>query len=123
MRWRVLIGAVLLAGVLAWSGAGTTLAQERDGCTDTRFGGMGCMNDVRPFNYADPVVASNGWHLLRGGVVVIISHADMSMEIGPVNPPAAGSAASAPRDGLSLSGQYPGNNPRELYCIVFGRGC
>jgi hypothetical protein len=29
----------------------------------------------------------------------------------------------SPRDEISVRGAYPGNDGRQLYCIVYSRGC
>jgi hypothetical protein len=122
MRWRVVLSAITVAGALAWGGVAPTLAQGRDGCGDTRFGSSaGCMNDVREFNFSDPGIANYTWHQLRGRYIVTY-YADMRVELIPVSD-ANASAAAAPRDAMSPRGEYQGNTPRELYCMVYARGC
>jgi hypothetical protein len=130
MYARILIAVVLVAGALAWSGAAPTHAQERDGCYDTRFGSMGCMSDIRSFNFGDPVLERNGRHLLsnnRGlanADVIYISYANMDMDVVVTPRAESGSARSASRTPpYQMRGEYQGSNAREWLCIVYSRSC
>jgi hypothetical protein len=53
--------------------------------------------------------------------VVIIASADATTTAPPavVMPP----GVPSPRDEISVRGAYAGNDARQLYCIVYSRGC
>lgn len=117
MRWRSLGMAAVVVAALGVIGAPRAHAQEMDQCYDTRWGRMGCVR-MEEFNFSDPTMAMNSRYLLRGDAIYITTNS-MTMSTMPQD-------AAASRSGTNRStfrGEYPGENGRELYCIVFARGC
>ena len=71
MKWATFVLALLIVAALGLAVAPAAQAQERDGCMDTRFGNaMGCMLDVRPFNFDDPGIAQYSANRMRGAIIV-----------------------------------------------------
>jgi hypothetical protein len=70
MRWTPFVLALLLVAGLGLAVAPAAQAQERDGCQDTRFGRMGCVTDVQPFNFDDPGISQYSASRIRGAIVV-----------------------------------------------------
>jgi hypothetical protein len=52
--------------------------------------------------------------------VIIVASTDTTTPPPAVVMPAG---VPAPRDEISVRGAYAGNDSRQLYCIVYGRGC
>jgi hypothetical protein len=117
MKWRSLGMALVVVAAVGTLAAPRVQAQEMNQCYDTRWGSMGCPR-VEEFNFSDPVLARNSRHLLRGDVIYITNSA---METTTVPQDAAASRSGANRS--PFRGDYTGQNGRELYCIVYARGC
>lgn len=117
MRWRSLGMAAVVVAALGALGAPAAHAQEMDQCYDTRWGSMGCVR-VEGFNFRDPALARNSRHLLRGDAIYVTTAA---METTSMPEDAAAIRAGANRS--TFRGDYAGQNGRELYCIVYARGC
>jgi hypothetical protein len=80
--WRVVIVALLVAGAFVGLGVPAAQAQEREGCYDPRGGSMGCVVDIRNFNFVDPALDDHGNWRMRGRVYV--SYSDMTVvEVNP----------------------------------------
>ena len=78
MKWNTLALALLLVFGLGFAVAPGAQAQERDGCYDTRFGSaMGCIHDVREFNFNDPGITQYGANRVGGTIIV---YSDMHTE-------------------------------------------
>ena len=117
MRWRSLAMAAVVVAAIGVIGAPRAQAQEMNQCYDTRWGSMGCVR-VEEFNFSDPTMAINSRYLLRGDAIYI-TNSGMVMTSMPED--AAAVRAGANRS--TFRGEYPGQNARELYCVVFARGC
>jgi hypothetical protein len=117
MRWRSLGMAALVVVALGALGAPRVQAQEMDQCYDTRWGSMGCIR-VEEFNFRDPALARNSRYLLPGDTIYVTTSA---MVTTAVPQQSSGTRTSASR--YPQRGEYDGQNGRELYCIVYARGC
>jgi hypothetical protein len=72
----------MVAGTVAGVAAPVAQAQEADGCYNPRGGRMGCMVEIRNFNFVDPVLDDTGNWRLRGRIYIV--GPDMQMiEVNP----------------------------------------
>ncbi len=115
---RGLTAAVLASSMAIGASGAMANAQELDGCTGT---GPSCRR-IEEFNFSDPVLARESRYLLRGERVYV-SYSNMAMVAIPTEQSSEDSARASARPSFPNRGDYPGASGRELYCIVFARGC
>src|SRR5688500_8450070 len=88
MLWRVLVLVALALGGLGGVPVPSAQAQEREGCYDPRGGSMGCIGDVRNFNFVDPGIQQYSSHRMRGRVYVVTEEQMDLVEVRPEGWPA-----------------------------------
>src|SRR5262245_52281207 len=84
--WRRSLALALLFGFgVAGLAARPASAQELDSCSDLRAGPGGIRGCVRieEFNFADPVLLRNSYHLLGSNATFIV-YSNMRMEVLPL---------------------------------------
>ena len=110
--------ALLASSLLGGLGVRTAQAQELDRCNSTA---PTCVR-IEEFNFSDPVLGLNSRYQLRSDAVYITTSSMRTASV-PQERSAEDGAGRRSRTTLSLRGDYPGENGRELYCIVFARSC